>query len=55
MYIALLTTRAIKLLEDVLLVVTGMTQQLALTRIVNTITATHRAISGPKAGSRTQA
>lgn len=55
MYIAWLTTRTIKLLEDMLLVGTGMTQQLALTRVVNTITTTHRTINGPKAGSRTQA
>lgn len=50
----LLTTRTIELLKDVLLVGTGMTEQLALTRVVNTITATHCAIRGPKAGCRTQ-
>lgn len=50
----LLTTRTTELLKDVLLVGTGMTKQLALTRVVNTITATHCAIRGPKAGCRTQ-
>lgn len=55
MYSASLTTRAIKLLEDVLLAGTSMTEQLALTRVVNTITATHSTIRGPKAGSGTQA
>lgn len=51
---AFLTTRTIEFLEDVLLVGTSMTKQLALTRVVNTITATHCAIRGPKAGCRTQ-
>lgn len=51
---ALLTTRTIELLEDVLLAGTGMTKQLAFTRVVNTVTATHCAIRGPEAGCRTQ-
>lgn len=51
---ALLTTRTIELLEDVLLAGTGVTKQLALTRVVNTVTATHCAIRGPEAGCRTQ-
>lgn len=48
-------TGAIKLLGDVFLVCAGMVQQLALTRIVSAITATHSALWGPLAGHWAQA
>lgn len=40
---AVLTARTVELLEDVLLVGTGLAQELAFARVVTAVTAAHRA------------
>lgn len=52
---AALTTGAIELLGNVFLACAGMVQQLAFTRVIGTITATHGALWGPMAGNWAQA
>lgn len=50
-----LTTGAVELLKDVLLACACPAQQLALTRVVHTIAATHGALRGPMTACGTQA
>lgn len=50
-----LTTGAVELLKDVLLACARPAQQLALTRVVHTIAATHGALRGPVTACGTQA
>lgn len=50
-----LTTRAVKLLDDVLLASAREAQELALTGVVSTVAPTHGALRGPPAGGRAQA
>ena len=52
---AVLTARTVELLEDVLLVGTGLAQELAFARVVTAVTAAHRAFRGPQARGRAQA
>lgn len=48
-------TRAVKLLDDVLLASAREAQELALTGVVSTVAPTHGALRGPPAGGRAQA